>query len=183
MKQRLVGAIVLGCLSIIFIPILLDGEGVRSPETRSNIPTPSAIPVVPAFEPVRPIVLADTEEINIPVPELEIDNSEARVSFEENLPDEIPQLSTTGIPKSWSVRLASFGDAGNAEALLNRLLQNGYKAYSRLLDSSQGVLTAVYIGPVLTTAEADTLQEELEKEFELSGIVVEFTIEELVIQN
>ena len=44
MKQRLVGAIVLGCLAIIFLPILLDGEGVSPPEMNIAIPTAPAFP-------------------------------------------------------------------------------------------------------------------------------------------
>jgi cell division septation protein DedD len=40
-------------------------------------------------------------------------------------------------------------------------------------------LTGVYVGPVLTETEAATLQQELARSFQLEGVVVRFSIEEL----
>lgn len=177
MKQRLVGAIVLGCLAIIFIPILLDGEGVPVPQTGSIIPPSPSVPDVPDINPVRPVILSDTDAINIPQPDFDKTGEADRV--ESNLPAATPQLNAAGIPISWSVRLGAFEDVANAEALVGRLLQNGYRAYKRPLESNRGGLTGVYVGPVLTTTDVNALQQELESEFNLSGIVEEFSIEEL----
>ena len=60
MKQRLVGTVVIGCLAIIFIPALLDGEGVSPPEMTSSMPAPPAMPEVPVIQQERPEITADT---------------------------------------------------------------------------------------------------------------------------
>jgi DedD protein len=77
------------------------------------------------------------------------------------------------------VRLGSFGEKANAEGLVARLREQGYKGFNRPINSSRGPLTGVYVGPVLTEAEADSLQRQLASEFELEGVVVQFSIEEL----
>ncbi len=59
MKQRLVGTIVIGCLAIIFIPILLDGEGVSPPAMTTEIPDPPPLPVEPIIEQQRPQITSD----------------------------------------------------------------------------------------------------------------------------
>jgi DedD protein len=187
MKQRLVGAIVLGCLAIIFIPILLDGEGVSPTQITLDIPSTPVTPAIPQIEPVRPIVLSDTDELDLDLPlettetvqPLEEPRLERPAEIVEVSREERPSLGVQGLPESWSVRLASFGDKDNAEGLLSRLLDDSYSGYSRQIDSSQGQLTAIFVGPVLSQTEASRLQSELEEKFNLSGIVVQFTIEEM----
>lgn len=60
MKQRLIGTVVLACLALIFIPMLLDGEGIRPPAMNLDFP-PSPNLDTPTFtEPVRPALREDT---------------------------------------------------------------------------------------------------------------------------
>ena len=172
MKQRLVGVIVLGCLAIIFIPILLDGEGVPTPQIITDIPPAPALPTVPDIKPQRPEVTADSEAIRLP--ETPDQSNEAQTAPQTG---ERPSLNAEGIPEAWSVRLASFADEANARNLLNRLLDAGYKGYSRPLASSQGSLTGVFVGPVLTRSDAGKLQKELEEKYKLPGLIVEFSID------
>lgn len=181
MKQRLVGTIVIGCLAIIFIPILLDGEGVSSPSLTTNIPESPPMPAVPDITPVRPEITADTST----GPDME---TSAEVADETSATDTVtdappaparPQLTAAGVPETWAVRLGSFGEAANAETLVKRLRDNGYKGFSRPLQTSRGPLTGVYVGPVLTEADAAGLQRELARAFELEGVVVQFSIDEL----
>lgn len=88
-------------------------------------------------------------------------------------------LDSTGLPQGWSVRLASFSNQTNARNLVERLQNNGHRAYTRQLSSSQGPLTAVYVGPDVDRAAAQRLQEQLQREYDLAGIVVRYEIEEL----
>ena len=62
---------------------------------------------------------------------------------------------------------------------MERLQSSGHKGFSRPLQTSRGPLTGVYVGPVLTETEAATLQQELARSFQLEGVVVRFSIEEL----
>ena len=88
-------------------------------------------------------------------------------------------LDSTGLPQGWSVRLASFSNQTNARNLVERLQNNGHRAYTRQLSSSQGPLTAVYVGPDVDRAAAQRLQAQLQREYDLAGIVVRYEIEEL----
>jgi DedD protein len=181
MKQRLIGTVVVGCLAIIFIPVLLDGEGVSPPEMSGSIPDSPPMPVVPDIKPLRPEISSDTLSIAEKSVETSAPTRQATNSGNASLPPapERPKLDTAGIPETWTVRLGSFGEKSNAEALVSRLREQKYKGFSRPINSSRGLLTGVYVGPVLTESEAGRLQQELAEEFELEGVVVQFTIDEL----
>ncbi|MFM1897261.1 MAG: hypothetical protein RLZZ385_2335 [Pseudomonadota bacterium] len=89
------------------------------------------------------------------------------------------QLDAQGLPQGWSVRLGSFSDGRNAQALLQRLLDKGYKAYTRQIVTQQGELTAVFVGPQLDRGAVDELRARLRDEFQLNGMVVRFEVESL----
>lgn len=90
-----------------------------------------------------------------------------------------PALDNQGLPQGFSVRLGSFGNATNASNLVTRLQDAGHRAYTRRIDSSQGELTAVFVGPVVDRATATTLLENLRRDFELNGMIVRYEIEAL----
>ena len=90
-----------------------------------------------------------------------------------------PALDNQGLPQGFSVRLGSFGNASNASNLVTRLQDAGHRAYTRRIDSSQGELTAVFVGPVVDRATANILLENLRRDFELNGMIVRYEIEEL----
>jgi DedD protein len=182
MKQRLVGTVVIGCLAIIFIPILLDGEGVSAPEMTATIPESPPMPVVPVIATQRPDISPDTVTSPQDDNTTNLTNSrseQANASNDTPPAPEIPRLNTAGLPATWSIRLASFGQLANAEALVDRLRESGYKGFSRPIETSRGPLTAVYVGPVMTENEAARLQPDLAESFELEGVVVQFGIDEL----
>lgn len=185
-KKRLAGAIVLACLAIIFVPILLDGEGLRSPELEIDVPQAPELPSVADIEPQRPDFALEREREAEETgsdpgqaPEIEIDPlaiTESDTTPAASEPEQ-PTLNEEGLPDVWSVRLASFGEQANAEALEQRLLEQDYKAYTRRYTNNNGTLTAVYVGPVITRERADALLAELESGFDLAGMVEKFSVE------
>jgi DedD protein len=201
MKQRLIGTIVLGCLALIFIPIFLDGEGIEAPTPLSvAVPPAPEIPLIPLPDPVRPTILSDTDALDInstttaPDPEIRgLDpaaNSDTNEQQAEPPVENIvatppaqdestePRLTNQGLPEGWSVKLGTFADHGNAEALVARLILENYKAYSRPVQSGSRSMLAVYVGPVLTQAEAKNLQQQLITDQQLNdAVVVQFTID------
>ena len=92
---------------------------------------------------------------------------------------ETPTLNADGLPEGWSVRLGAFSDASNASNLLQRLQDSGYKAYSRTANNDQGELTVIYVGPWLERAMADDYLDELRAQFQLSGMVVRYELQQL----
>ena len=88
-------------------------------------------------------------------------------------------LDAQGLPEGWSVRLGSFSSADNASALVTRLQAAGHRAYTRRVDSSQGVLTAVFVGPLINRTAAQSLLEMLRQDFQLNGMIVRYEIDPL----
>jgi len=90
-----------------------------------------------------------------------------------------PGLDANGLPQGWSVRLGSFESMANANNLLERLRTAGYKAYSRKIISTQGELTGVFVGPWVERAAVDGYRQQLQQDFQLSGIIVRFEVDGL----
>jgi DedD protein len=90
-------------------------------------------------------------------------------------PDSVPRLDSSGLPLSYVVRLGSFGDKANADALVKKLVAADYKAYTRPVTNANATLTAVYVGPVLTRAEANSMVTRLANGFALNGVVETFS--------
>ncbi len=192
MKQRLVGTIVLGCLALILIPMLLDGEGMVEPLPMVvSMPSAPEINLTPLPEPERPTIIADSLPVDIPLPDantvsteisstdpaLTSDLESAQPTAAQPTLVTTPKLNTQGLPESWSVKLGTFSDRTNAESLVATLILANHKAYSRPVKADTQNLIAVFVGPVLTPTEAANLQQILAKEYQLNGIVEQFTID------
>ena len=89
----------------------------------------------------------------------------------------LPQLGVDGLPTGWSVRLGLFSNADNAAVLLERLQNAGYRAYIRQIESDEGQLRGVFVGPWLNRELSAGYQSSLQKEFQLAGIVVPYEME------
>ena len=146
MKQRLVGTIVLGCLALILIPMLLDGEGMVEPLPMVvSMPSAPEINLTPLPEPERPTIIADSLPVDIPLPDVITDSTEISSTdpaltsdLESAQPNTAqptlvttPKLNTQGLPEAWSVKLGMFSDRTNAESLVATLILANHKAYSR----------------------------------------------------
>ena len=89
----------------------------------------------------------------------------------------LPQLGEDGLLTGWSVRLGLFSNADNAAVLLERLQKAGYRAYVREIESDDGQLRGVFVGPWLNRQLSASYQSSLQEEFQLAGIVVPYEME------
>lgn len=163
LKQRLVGALVLVAVGVIFLPSLLSQESRR-------IDTTTQIPVAPPTPSVR---------IEVP-PEPVVDQPLAEPEAMYQLIDEadtVPEesgLDEAGIPKGWVVQVASFDSKDKAEALRDRLLADGYKAFIRAVELRKGQAVRVFVGPKLDKQAAITLKQELDSSLKVESILKPF---------
>ncbi len=202
-KQRIVGTVVLLALALIFLPIIFDGEGSYQAPVSSRIPETPLITILPEPTQSRPVIVGTVETVEtieaddvtaeslgddasaaiddalaglIEAPQDEVEITESEAIFTR----EVPQLSDAGLPQGWVVRLGSFSDRANANNLVTRLQEAGYKAYTRALPSDQGAaLTGVFVGPWLDRAQVNDYQRRLQEEFSLAGLVVRYELERL----
>ena len=199
-KQRIVGTVVLLALALIFLPIIFDGEGSYQVPVSSRIPETPIISILPEPTQSRPVIIGNVEQIGPEVaatvslieevtelveePSVVIATAESvrDVEITESAPvfsREVMQLSDAGLPQGWVVRLGSFSDSENASNLVTRLQDAGYKAYSRVMRSSQEALTGVFVGPWLDRGQVNEYQQKLQEEFSLAGLVVRYELESL----
>lgn len=166
--------------------ITADSDAIRiRPETQSDPASTNADQTDPALTDTEATTVSandDSPQAEIavsPVSSSEPPSSAPVTAAASDSRDVTAALDPRGLPEAWSVRLGSFSSQTNATNLVARLQGDGHRAYTRRLDSSQGPLTAVFVGPLVDRAAAQTLLEQLRQNYQLSGLVVRYQIEEL----
>lgn len=189
LKQRMVGALVLLALAVIFLPMLFN----REQEARRVLVDAPEMPQMPAVPPVR------QEQVSVPEPQLPAEAAQpvesvsapiasssstdasvpAAVRNAENAPIQSAQvavppaesrLDNNRLPVSWSVQLASLSSRDNALKLQKTLRSQGYNAYVR----QAGDMNRVLVGPVIERDEANRLRDQLNRQHKLKGFIVRF---------
>ena len=204
-KQRIVGTVVLLACCMIFLPIVFDGEGSYEPALTSRIPDPPQITILPEPKQTRPVIIADSDIPAVAPSATDVDqtvsakqasdtgadtalniaqeDTDTVPKISESVPPRtghdgtLPQLGVDGLPTGWSVRLGLFSNADNAAVLLERLQNAGYRAYIREIESDEGQLRGVFVGPWLNRELSAGYQSSLQREFQLAGIVVPYEME------
>ena len=195
-KQRMVGALVLVALAVIFLPMLFSREDEQRqiqvdapaapqmpvmPEVKVE-PVPVPEPQVIAQEPAPPEQEAVVQQPSAPVvPQVvkpvvaapkppAVTPAQAVAQAPAKLDTTQKRLDPNGLPISWSVQLVSLSNRASADSLQKTLRNQGYNAYVR----SSGGMNRVFVGPLLERAEADRLRDLLGKQQNLKGFVVRF---------
>lgn len=195
LKQRIVGALVLVALAVIFLPMLFSREDemrqvtVNAPAMpeRPAMPEVAMDPVVvpepvPEDEvpPVEPVPQSPSEPITA-LPTQPVAEPKAPAQPQQPVATPAPAqapaaqkpasgLDASNLPVSWSVQLASLSSRAGAEKLQKTLRSGGYNAYIRTFDG----MNRVFVGPVIERAEADRLRDQLNRQQNLKGFVVRF---------
>lgn len=189
--QRMVGALVLIALAVIFVPMLFNREddarrvevdAPAMPQTPAmpdvevqpvEVPEPAAEPFPEEFE-----IIEEGPETEAQVPAEPITAPPAVAEPTPTPPAERPEpeqrLDAANLPVSWSVQLASLSNRESAEALTAKLRSQGYNAYVRTFEG----MNRVFVGPLVERAEANRLRDVLERQQKLKGFVVRFKPEE-----
>jgi DedD protein len=196
MKQRLVGAVVLVSLAVIFIPMLLDG-GDKSgmPTFGSNIPEKPDVTFEPLDIPLEPVTSIPEEKPLLvekvppesktsakPVEKTPAAKPTAVTQEKAPEPKPLVKKSPAPVPESkpkpaqetiaWVVQVGSFSSADNAMRLRDKLRAKGYKAYVEKLKAGEGTVYRVRIGPELKREDAESKLDALQREMKLKGIVM-----------
>lgn len=78
-----------------------------------------------------------------------------------------PPAADTG----FVVQLGAFSDSADVEALRSRVRDAGFSTFTEQVQTDQGRLTRLLVGPVMDRAEADRLQAQLRTRFGIDGLV------------
>jgi DedD protein len=191
LKQRLVGAIVLVALGVIFVPMILEGpnrtlvpemEAFPEPEDQvispplESFPAPDAIPA----EPDTSIVLTDPQPAAVPEEPAE----PAKLLVEpEPEPQPEPAAATPETEKkpakseplgSWVVQMGSFSSEQNALRMRDRLRKSGFATQVEKADIDGKLRFRVRVGPFLERADAERSRKQIQDKLTLKGRVLSY---------
>lgn len=183
LKQRIVGAIVLVALGVIFIPMILNRDTANSDISASNIPTkpevltqlsqqpmpsPPPVPAKPAE--TRTLVDKDTP----PLPQASPESADTPAPKPVIKPADKPTASVSkpDTTHGWVVQLASFTARKTALRLRDRVRKAGYTCYVEAISGKRGTLYRVRVGPVIKRQEAERLQKKITRQFKLKGTLI-----------
>ncbi len=164
-KQRLIGALVLVALMVIFLPMLFSNGDLEPAEVLVDIPQKPPIPTLEISEPVKPSEqrLAEKNEVS-PKPK-------PQQTLQELVDKEVDENK---LPVSWALQVASFKERDNAEKLRDKLRKAGYKAYIKYRLDVEPKMIRVLIGPVLERTEIDKIKAAVARHHKLEGVVVRY---------
>ncbi|MEE2731903.1 MAG: SPOR domain-containing protein [Pseudomonadota bacterium] len=197
LKQRLVGAIVLVSLAVIFLPLVFDGQQERIHSDDYVYPDQPAMTIqssdFTAIEVEAKQVLDQIDAVESSKHEQEQLSSEQY--GQENLQDQpssepIPATveqyveqetatdlaieestsNTVELADAWVIQVGAFSSQTNANGLRDELVAAGYKAYTKRVDT----LFKVYIGPEIRRHRLEQQKSELEQKFKVKTLILKY---------
>lgn len=187
-KQRIIGAIVLVALAVIFIPMLLPGHrDIGFSDTDSYIPPKPAelenLKVLELEKPLaapapREIVRTPIDERSPPAPKAESETPavEQKPAAADKKPATSPeQKSESATPtaaRAWVVQVGSFSKRDNAMRLRDQLRSKGYNTFVEQISAADRNFYRVRVGPVVSRDNALALQKELQTKMKLQDTAV-----------
>ena len=156
LKQRIVGAIVLVTLGVIFIPALLDGSGYKSRQVQDI-----EIKEKPDFPPLSS---KRVEPIPTPIDDIKKQQSKA-LADDPKKPDKQPI-------KSFALQVGTFDSNENAMKMQKQLHKDGYTAYIHKSVSKSKTSYKVRIGPELEHSKLDKIKARIKKTHKIDGYIV-----------
>jgi DedD protein len=193
LKQRLVGALVLIALGVIFWPIIFVEPGMEPMLLSSQVPEapPTADFELPAPRPSENVRQAgaalegaEVEPLaNVVVPIVKISTKSKSLNTpkvktiatqEKSTNDQRPVLDGRGIPIAWSLRVASFSQRDRADRLQQKLIKMGYKASSKVIRSGSVRMIRVSVGPKFEKQTLLQAKSIIDKKFKVISLIARY---------
>lgn len=174
LKQRLVGALVLVALGVIFLPSIFNGGRPEQAALLKEVPPVPEVTVLEFQEPVREASFVQEAPRDVTqLYTLEPKTSQGEKKIVENPPQQ-PKLDSKGLPGAWVLQVASLGDAKKADELKKSLQAKSYKAFTRTVSKDNKKIVRVMIGPEVDANKLATIKKTVDRDFKVKSIVVKF---------
>lgn len=195
LKQRLVGALVLLALGVVFWPIIfVEPDAVSLPERRP-------MPVAPELDrselpPMPRSPLDERAAEDAGAQQQQVLDAEAADLLAERIaagsegspgegvadpepeprsePPEAVALDDRGLPIAWCLHVATLSDLTRARALRDSLVDAGHKAYLRTLGGSGRRLHRVSVGPRLERAPLEALKPAIDRRYGVDSLLARY---------
>jgi DedD protein len=155
-QQRIVGAIVLVTLGVIFIPALLDGSGYKSRQVQDI-----EIKDKPEFPPLQ------QKKIKPIVTPLESIKTQQHKALESD-----PKEPHKKVIKSFALQVGTFSSNENAEKLRDTLRKSGYTTFVQKSQYKGKTSYKVRVGPEIEMSVLNKWKKELSKSHKIDAYVV-----------
>lgn len=197
LQNRLVGTIIIVALAVILLPELLTGKKQASRDLFVELPQRPPVKTVQ-----RPASFSTQEVKEAATRDIEIVNEKALDDPATNSQPEVAETKPQGEQKTatpassleqgtvvandeqrllagagWVVQLGTFRHQKNVKELLAKLEKGGYRAFSRPVQTSSGMLTKVFVGPDLQKKRLEKALAHLKELTDLQGRVTPFTVQ------
>ena len=171
LKRRLVGAIVIAAVAVIFIPLILDGT------EEERLAVIEEIPPAPTFDFREQIAVSD---IQAAMESRRRANAasmpQERASKDDEAESEL--LDQNGLPVGWSLQVASFRDRDNAVSLRSEIRELGHGAYVLLNRTNEGQFYQVLVGPSLDQEGLSQAGQDIADKMGLTVQIVRYRVED-----
>jgi len=200
-QNRLVGTIIVAAAVIIFLPDILDGKKQSNQADFDAIPkaptftgkmTKKAFPDENLKLKEKTIVFNEQAKDEQLTTSIET-NSKAKITpatkakkIDSNTSSKAKNNSVIKKPvlglqpakavkkEAWAIQLGSFKHKSNVSELVNKLKNNGYTVFTKPIQTKQGTLTKVFVGPELIKASLTKKIPALKKLTNVQGKVARF---------
>ena len=155
LQQRIVGALVLGALGLVILPVFFDFTAPSRIDRTTKLPPAPEISAVTVVKAERPTAV--TSDV--------LKNAIFDVSkLIAATADEAPiALNEQNLPKRWYIKVGSFGSKDNADSALTILRNQGFKAFVNKIDQQSGRLHEIWVGPNIDKRRATADQINIDK--------------------
>lgn len=172
-KQRLIGAVVLVALMVIFLPMLFGDRNVETVDILIEMP---AKPAIPEFDISKPVPPSEKRPGELKKPDSERKpQPQSDQQSEQTLQQLVgKKVDANNLPVTWTLQVASFKERTNAEKLRDKLRQGGYKAYIKFRHDVEPKMIRVFVGPVLERKTIDGIKATINRQYKLDGVVVRY---------
>ena len=190
-KQRLVGALILLALAVVFWPIIFVPEAQQAAPVVVEVPEAPPVDLSTVREPDN-IGLRRGEQAvaqEQPVPDVELPEAVgeglgeplaprsdvapvADVEAAADVPG--PTLDEDGLPVAWALQVATMGSREGAESLRDELVAAGYKGYLKRLRRDERVLYRVLVGPRYAREDLEPIKAAVDARWGVESLIMRY---------
>lgn len=192
-KQRLVGITVVFALAVIFLPMILDGAGVRKGDLEIDIPAQFALEQNPEFDQKIIELRAKIEELPVIKPGIIDEQNLVEADESPNTIERIAAVAKKATPvidqaisktepleqeiggETWVLQVGSFGDHENALAQRDALRKSNIAAvFVEKLNTKDGASYRVRLGPFTNHQLSEIAQDKVKAKHNIDGLIMKY---------
>lgn len=167
LQQRIIGALVLGALGLIILPILFDFADPLKIDRTSKLPAApeiKSIDVAKAQRPDNASQLVDTDSL--------FDTANSHPADDSS--EKFYGLDENDLPRAWVIQAGSFEKKNKALSLMEQLRNSGFKAFVKTAVVENKTFYRVYVGPKADKRRAIAEKSKIDGNFSTEAIVLQY---------